>query len=209
MSLKTPRRPIELEIDSWFVEESGFTESPYIARFELVWPRPGIDSVKRVLPFPNDFGQEIDWSNEELLKKWLFKEDMEGRTVLTVSILPVQSEDSGALLSDDVLDVIGRSISQTSSIAWGTLSDLMDLGEDVAKYLLAGPQKTIAKGSRLIDKQEDQLLNIPLRAPNTLRNPKPDPTPEDHRPKDDHQEILKEKGDKNGFIKIKMSVWED
>jgi hypothetical protein len=209
MASSTPRRAVELEIERWKVEETGFTNAPYLARFELVWPRPGIENVKRVIPLPDQFGTEVDWSNDDLLKKWLFKEDMEGRMILTASVIPVQADQSDPAIPDDALDLIGRSVARESSIAWRTLSDLIELGGNVAKYLLAGPQKSIARGHVVIDEQTNKTLSIPLEAPNQLRNPEPDPTPEDHRPEDDHQEILKDTGESNGFMDVKMSVWDE
>lgn len=209
MTLKTPRRPVELEVERWKIDEKGFTSGPYLGRFELLWPRPGIDSVQRAIPLPDRIGEEVDWRDADLIKKWLFKEDMEGRMILSVSVVPLQSEDSGRSISDDAVDIIGRSVARETSITWRTLSDLINLGGDVANYILSGPQKAIAQGHVVIDEQTAGTHQINLHAPNILKNPEPDPTPEDHRPKDDHDEILKDEEDDNGFISVKMKVWDD
>lgn len=209
MSLRTPRRAVELEIDGWTVEESGYTQPPYVARFELVWPRPGIESVKRVIPLPDRIGETVDWSNADLLKKWLFKEDMEGRMVLTASVVPLRDEEREEAVPQDTLDTVGRTVASQSSLTWRSLSDLLELGGDVTRYLLSGPQKTIAEGHVVVEEQTSQTLEIPLQAPETLKNPRPDPTPEDHRPGDDHQDVLKEPGDPNGSMEVKMVVWDE
>lgn len=207
--MTTPRRAVELELEEWKIEEQGFTEAPYIVRFELLWPRPGIENVKSVLPLPDRIGETVDWSEEELIKKWIFKEDMEGRMILSASVVPLDPEASGSDLQEDALDFLGRSVARQSSVTWGTLSDLIDLGSGMANYVLSGPQKAIAEGNIVIDKQENTTLELPLVAPNKLENPQPDPTPEDHRPTDDHQDVLKSVGDDNGYMNIKMTVWEE
>lgn len=207
--MTTPRRAVELELEEWTIDEQGFTEAPFIARFELIWPRPGIESVKSVLPLPNKIGETVDWSDTDLIEKWLFKEDMEGRMILSASVVPFDPDESGPEIQDEAVDLVGRSVARESSVTWRTLSDLLELGSSAASYILSGPQKVIAEGHTVIEKQESTTLEVPLVAPNELQNPQPDPTPEDHRPKDDHQEILKEAGDENGYMNIKMTVWED
>lgn len=209
MSLRTPRRAVELEVDGWRIDESGYTKPPYVARFELVWPRPGIESVKRVLPLPDRIGDNVDWSDEDLLKKWLFKEDMEGRMILTASVVPLQDEETEGTVPQDTLETVGRTVARQSSLTWRSLSDLLELGGTLTQYLLSGPQKSIAEGHVVIEEQASTTLEIPLESPETLKNPLPDPTPEDHRPGDDHQDILKEPGDPNGYMNVTMSVWNE
>lgn len=206
--MKTPRRAVELELNEWMIEEEGFTSPPYLARFELIWPRPGIESEKSVLSLPDRIGETVDWSDADLKKKWIFKEDMEGRMILSAAVVPFQQDDESEI-QDEALDLIGRSYARETSITWRTLSDLMEIGSVVASYILSGPQKAIAEGDILIEEQEDTTLELPMITPNELRNPRPDPTPEDHRPSDDHQDVLKESGEENGYMKIKMRVWDE
>lgn len=207
--MTTPRHAVEFEIEQFLIEENGFTEGPYIARFELRWPRPGIESVKTVIPLPVNPGETIDWTNESLKSKYLFKEDTEGRFILTVSVLPLRDDETDSDIGGDVNDLIGRLIHQQSSLTLSTVSDLVDLGGSVAGYILSGPQKTIAQGDVTVTEQATQPLTVDLEAPVELRNPQPDVTPEDNAPEDDHEEILKEAGESNGFMSIKMTVWDE
>lgn len=205
----TPRRPVEIELERWRIDEQGFTEAPFIARFELIWPRPGIESVKKALPLPDTIGETVDWSDGDLIKKWLFKEDMEGRMILAASVVPFRPDGDTPGVREEGVDLIGQSVARESSVSWRTLSDMIELGSGVASYVLSGPQKAIADGHVLIEQQKSQTLKFPLQAPNALENPQPDPTPEDHRPRDDHQPVLKEKGEENGFMEVSIDVWED
>lgn len=205
----TPRRAVEFELERWEVEEQGFTEAPYIARFELIWPRPGIESVKKALPLPDRIGETVDWSDADLIKKWLFKEDMEGRLILAASVLPFRPDKEASAFADEGVDLAGRSLARQSSVTWRTLSDIIELGSGVASYVLSGPQKTIAEGHAVIEEQKSKTVKFPLTAPNTLENPEPDPMPEDHRPRDDHQPVLKEEGEENGFMEVKVNVWSE
>lgn len=129
--------------------------------------------------------------------------------ILTASVVPLQDEDTEGTVPQDTLDTVGRTVARQSSLTWRSLNDLLELGEDVTQYLLSGPQKTIAEGHVVIEEQTSMTLEIPLQSPATLKNPRPDPTPEDHRPKDDHQDVLKEPGDSNGYVNVSMSVWDE
>jgi hypothetical protein len=207
--MKTPRRAVEFEVEEFKIEEKGFTEGPYIARFELLWPRPGIEDVKSVIPIPVDPGQAVDWTDEPLKSKYLFKEDIEGRFVLTVSVLPLVDEESDFEADNEVNDLVGRLIHQQSSLTLSTISDLVELGGAAAGYVLSGPQKTIARGDVTVNEQASQSLKVDLEAPVELSNPRPDPDPGSHDPEDEHRDILKEPGDPNGYVTVKMSVWDE
>ncbi|MFB6344567.1 MAG: hypothetical protein ABEK50_02165 [bacterium] len=205
--MKTPRRTVEFSVERWKIEEKGYTTPPYLIRCELIWPRPRIENRKTVLPLPNRVGEDVDWTDVPLKKKLLFKEDIEGSFVFSISVLPL--DDEGDVDLGEAGDLLGRSFARESSVTWRTLSDLMDLGTSMASYLLSGPQKVIAAGEKSLHELSKDTIKIPLNSPNELQNPEPDPAPEDHRPSDDHQEILKKPGDQNGYMDVKLTVWEE
>ncbi len=206
--MQTPRQTVEFTLEEWKLDEKGFTTAPFIARFELIWPRPLIDSRKSVLPLPDTFGELMDWSEDPLKKKLFFKEQIEGSFVLNTAVHTL-TEEGGEELPQEARDLIGRAYARESSITWRTLSDLLELGESVASYILSGPQKSVAVGSMDVIEQTNRLLEIPLTTPTMLRNPHPDQTPEDNQPRDDHREILKDAGESNGYLKVKMNVWDE
>lgn len=216
--MRTPRRAVELEVETWRIEEAGFTSGPYLGRFELLWPRPNIERSRIVLGLPDRIGETVDWSEAPLKRKWLFKEDMEGRMVLTVTVLPLRDRNTSED-ADEALDLIGRTIARETSLTWRTLGDLIDLGDSAARYILAGPRKAIAEGDVLIDEQVDRTHRLPLVAPNDLYRPSPPgadhtgprtdlETGETHRPEPPDR-IALEAGEENGYMDVKMTVWDE
>jgi len=165
--VRTPRRAVELELEGFYIEEAGWTEGPYLGRFELRWPRPGIERVRTLIPLPDRIGEEVDWSGVSLSRKWLFKEDMEGRMVLRAAVTPLR-EPGGADTAGEAVDLIGRALARESSLTWRTLGDLLDLGGAAARYLLTGPRKTIAEGDVVIREQTGGVRRVDLHAPNPL-----------------------------------------
>lgn len=129
--------------------------------------------------------------------------------ILTASVVPLRLDEGNPNVGDESLDLIGRSFARESSITWRTLSDMIELGSNLASYVLSGPQKAIADGHVLIEEPVDQTVQFDLETPNVLENPQPDPTPEDHRPRDDHQSVLKDEGETNGFMEIRITSWSD
>lgn len=216
--MRTPRRAVELEVETWRIEEAGFTSGPYLGRFELLWPRPNIERSRIVLGLPDRIGETVDWSEAPLRRKWLFKEDMEGRMVLAVTVLPLRDRNTPEV-GGEALDLIGRSVARETSLAWRTLSDLIDLGGSAARYILAGPQKTIAEGDVLIEEQVDRTHRIPLVAPHDLYRPgsvRSEPsgprtdleTGETEEPEAPDR-IAVEAGEDNGYLDVKMTVWDE
>lgn len=183
-----------------------------------MWPRPNIESTKTVLRLPDRIGEPVDWSDAPLKKKWLFKEDMEGRVVLTVTVTPLRGREAPDEL-EDVLDLAGRSAARETPLTWRTLRDLIDLGGAAARYLLTGPQKPIAEGDVLIRERVSRTLRVPLVAPVDLYRRRTE-RPEREGPRTDLETgevegtgspdpVSVEAGESNGYIDVNMSVWRE
>ncbi len=171
-----------------------------------------------MLRLPDRIGERVDWSEAPLKKKWLFKEDLEGRVVLTVTVTPLRGREAPDEL-ESVLDLAGRSAARETSLTWRTLRDLIDLGGAAARYLLAGPQKPIAEGDVLIREPTSRTFRVPFVAPVDLYRRRTE-RPDREGPRTDLETgevertgspdpVAVEAGEANGYMDVRMSVWQE
>lgn len=206
-----PRLGALVYLEKFQVEEVGFASPPYVFEFDMVLPRPSIDDAKRHIIVNEITGKETSWTDKPLRERLIFKEIVEGPLSIGLNVYP--AEDSFLDSLTDLIPTLGAELADTYlnqfNLRLSTIKQILRTSQeagiaDVKKTL----EKTFASGSEEFtpDEQEEATLKIPLIAPGQIKNPQPDPTPEDNRPEDDHQEILKESGDSNGFVELKIQL---
>ncbi|MGM0381531.1 MAG: hypothetical protein ACQEP7_06050 [bacterium] len=204
--MKFPRLVAMVYLQSWKIEESGHIGGPYLFHFDIANPRPSINSATRELVVEKEVGEEIDWTDRPLRERMLFKEIIEGPHSIGVSVAPTSSTFAAGLT-----DLIGRLgsefVSNFLNMRFYTLNRMVEVAQDAGVgNIEQSLQKCIAAGSEDLAPLEpvEKELKIPLVTPNALRNPRP----ERHRVGEEYEDFLKESGDKNGYISLKIKLTE-
>ncbi len=204
--MKFPRLISMVYLQSWKIDQTGHIGGPYLFHFDITNPRPSINSATRELVIEEETGEEIDWTEKPLRQRMLFKEIVEGPHSLGVSISPTSSTFTAGLT-----DLIGRLgsefVSNFLNMRFYTLNRMVEVAQEAGVgNIEQSLKKCIGAGSKDFSPIEpvEKEVEIPLITPNNLRNPQP----ERHRVGEDYQEFLKESGDQNGFVKLKIKLTE-
>ncbi len=204
--MKFPRLIAMVYLQSWKIEKVGHIGGPYLFHFDITNPRPSINSATRELVVEEETGEEVQWTDKPLRQRMLFKEIIEGPHSLGVSVSPASSSFTGGLT-----DLIGRLgtefVSNFLNMRFYTLNKMVDVAQEAGVgNLEQSLKKCIGAGSRDFSPLEvkEEEVKIPLITPNSLRNPQP----ERHRVGEEYEEYLKEAGDENGYVKLKIKLTE-
>lgn len=206
-----PRLGSLVYLDSFQIEEVGFANPPYVFDFDIALPRPSINDSQRQIIVNDISGEKTDWTDKPLRERLIFKEIVEGPLSIGLNVYPAADSFLDSLI--DLIPTLGAELADTYlnqfNLRFSTIKQILRTSQeagiaDIKKTL----EKTFASGSEEFTPAEEKetTLKIPLVAPGEIKNPQPDPTPEDNRPEDDHQEVLKKSGEENGFVKLRIQL---
>lgn len=206
-----PRLGALVYLEKFQIEEMGFANAPYVFEFNMVLPRPAIDDATRHLVINDISGEKTNWSDKPLTDRLIFKEIVEGPLAIALSVYP--SEDSFLQQFTDLIPRLGAEIADQYltqlNLRFTTFRQILGTAQEAGSGdVKRSIERTFATGNEEFtpSEEEEVTLKIPLIAPDQIKNPRPDPTPEDNRPEDDHQEVLKEAGESNGFAELKIQL---
>jgi len=212
--MEFPRLGALIYLDRFQVEEVGFAPEPYVFQFVMTLPRPSVDDATRHIMVDDLSGEVVDWTDRALRERLIFKEIVEGPLSIGSSVFPAENSFLGELT--DLVPNLGAEIVTEYFNQFGfrfsTVKDLFEVSQEggVADFKRTLEQ-TFASGSENVTPREqtESTMRIPLVAPGAISNPSPDPTPSDRAPgQDDHEEILKESGESNGFVEFTIKLVE-
>lgn len=208
-----PRLVALIELDRFKLEEVGFASPPYVFDFDIALPRPSIDDADRQIIINEISGEETDWTGKPLRERLIFKEIVEGPFSLGLSVYP--AEDSFLEELTDLIPRLGAEVADAYlnqfNLRFSTIKQILRTSQEAGLANIKRTlEKSFATGSEEFSPEEKgrTTLRVPLVAPGQINNPRPDPTPEDKAPEDDHKEILKEAGESNGFVKFNIQLVE-
>jgi len=206
--MKDNQRHAVLRFENANVEEVGEQEGePLTLGTELISPRPGVPLCRRIRLLPSENPQTNPMEGPLRSSRILFKETLHGDCGVGVF---VRRNELGSPLHEyfhscDMSpehphrESVGELHTSPISPALQTIADMQRANSNKSSLnSMIGVGMADLEVTELHSKRE---VRIPLRTPVSIRNPEPDPHPEQHT---DYEEYLRRSGEQNGFVEISV-----